>query len=185
MNRVSESLRQHILTNHELPPDLAADLVLHSRERATISLSSESTEDDVERLVRQMQVHGRLTPSIILRAVCMGDMKFFEYAMAVRADIPIINARELIHDRGALGLKGIYGKSGLPPALYPAVRAAVDVAAETEYDGEENDQERYSRRILERVLTQYGDLGVDLESDDLEYLLAKMNSLPPTLHAEG
>jgi hypothetical protein len=37
-----------------------------------------------------------------------------------------------------------------------------------EYDGGENDLERYSRRIIKRVLTQYGDLGVDLE-----YLLKK------------
>ncbi|EKV29181.1 hypothetical protein C882_0488 [Caenispirillum salinarum AK4] len=185
VTRVSETLRQHILENHELPADVAADLVLHSRERATINLSTESDEDEVERLVRQMQEHDRLTPSIILRAVCMGDIKFFEYALAVRTGIPIVNARELIHDNGDLGLKGIYGKAGLPQAFYPAIRAAVDVAAETDYDGEENDRERYSRRMIERVLTQYGDLGVDFESADLEYLLAKMNTLPPTLHAEG
>jgi len=47
------------------------------------------------------------------------------------------------------------------------------VAREMEYDGGENDLERYSRRIIERVLTQYGNLGVDLE-----YLLKKMGDLP-------
>lgn len=182
VTRVSETLRSHILENHELPADVAADLVLQSRERATIGLSSESTEDEVERLVIQMHEHGRLTPSIILRAVCMGDVKFCEYALAVRTGIPIINARQLIHDSGSLGLKGIFEKAGLPNTFYPAVRAAVDVARETDYDGEENDRERYSRRMIERVLTQYGDLGVDFESGDLEYLLAKMNTLPPTLH---
>lgn len=182
VTRVSEKLRSHILQNHELPADVAADLVMQSRERATIGLSSESSEDEVERLVIQMQEHGRLTPSIILRAVCMGDVKFCEYALAVRAGIPIINARQLIHDHGSLGLKGIFEKAGLPDNVYPAVRAAVDVARETDYDGEENDRERYSRRMIERVLTQYGDLGVDFESDDLEYLLAKMNTLPPTMH---
>ncbi|MCA1941844.1 MAG: DUF2336 domain-containing protein [Caenispirillum bisanense] len=182
VTRVSETLRSHILENHELPADVAADLVLQSRERATIGLSSESTEDEVERLVIQMHEHGRLTPSIILRAVCMGDVKFCEYALAVRTGIPIINARQLIHDSGSLGLKGIFEKAGLPKTFYPAVRAAVDVARETDYDGEENDRERYSRRMIERVLTQYGDLGVDFESGDLEYLLAKMNTLPPTLH---
>lgn len=182
VTRVSETLRQHILENHELPPDLAADLVLQSRERATIGLSTESNEDEVERLVMQMQAHGRLTPSIVLRAVCMGDVKFFEYSLAVRAGIPIINARQLIHDSGALGLKGIFEKADLPLTIFTAIRAAVDTAAETDYDGEENDRERYSRRMIERVLTQYGDLGVDFESDDLEYLLAKMNTLPPTLH---
>lgn len=180
VHKVSEKLKEHILRNHELPPDLAADLVMQSRERATITLSTESTEDEVEALVRQMEEHGRLTPSIILRAICMGDLKFFEYAMMVKTGLPIINVRQLIHDAGPLGLKGIYEKAGLPMSFFPAMRAAVDVAEETDYDGRENDRERYSRRMLERILTQYGDLGVDFERNDLEYLLAKMNQLPST-----
>jgi len=177
---VSEKLREHILRHHELPPDLAADLVLQTRERATISLSSEYTEEEVEALVVQMMENGRLTPSIVLRAVCMGDLKFFEYSLAVRAGVPVVNTRILIHDSGRLGLKGIYEKAGLPRSFFPAMRAAVEVAKETHFDGREYDRERYSRRMLERVLTQYGDLGVDFESSDLEYLLAKMNTLPPT-----
>lgn len=58
-------------------------------------------------------------------------------------------------------------------------QAAIDVARETEYDGGDRDRERYSRRMIERILTQYGDLGVDFDSDDLEYLLTKMDQLPP------
>ncbi len=180
VHRVSEQLKDHILRNHELPGDMAADLVLQSRERATITLSTESSEDEVEALVLQMREHGRLTPSIILRAICMGDLKFFEYAMAVSTGLTVLNVRQLIHDSGPLGLKGLYDKAGLPNGFYPAMRAAVDVAHETDYDGRENDRERYSRRMLERVLTQYGDLGVEFEHNDLEYLLAKMNQLPAT-----
>ena len=145
-------------------------------------VSTDSTEEDVERLVNQLYANGRLTPSIVLRALCMGDMKFFEYAMARRVGIPVLNARMLIHDSGVLGLDGLYGKSGMPRSLYPAVKAALAVAREMDYDGEEGDRERYARRMLERVLTQYGDLGVEFDTDDLEYLLAKMNDLPATSH---
>lgn len=178
VNRVSEALKEHILHRHELPPDLAADLVMQTRERAVISLSSESSEDDVERLVRQMSDHKRLTPSIVVRAICMGDLVFFEYAMAARSRLPVVNVRRLIHDSGALGLKGIFQKCRMPENMYPAVRAAIDVIAETDFDGEDGDIERHQRRVLERILTQYGDLGVDLEKSDLEYLLAKVEKLP-------
>ena len=54
------------------------------------------------------------------------------------------------------------------------MRAAMDVARETE-----NDRERYSRRMIERILTQYGNLGVEFDSDDLEYLLTNMGQLAP------
>lgn len=178
VTKVSERLREHLLTHHELPAALAADLVMQSRERATISLSSESTEDEVDALVRQLRDNGRLTISIILRAACMGDLKFFEYSLAVLCGINVVSARSLIHDSGHLGFNGIYSKAGLPPQYYTAARAAVDVARELQYDGEANDRERYQRRMIERVLTQYGDLGVDFEKDDLEYLLTKMSQLP-------
>lgn len=175
---VSEKLRDQLIATQDLPPALASDLLLQCRERATVVLSTESGEHDVERLVRQLQENGRLTPSIVLRALCMGDMRFFEAAMAERVGLPLVNVRQLIHDSGRLGLKAVFGRSGLPASFLPAVRAAIDVARETDYDGGENDRERYSRRMIERILTQYGDLGVTFEVDDLEYLLAKMGSLP-------
>lgn len=181
---VSDHLKEELAKRQELSTTMAVDLILQSRERATISLSSESDEDDVEVLVHQLRMNGRLTPSIMLRALCMGDLTFYETAMAELVGVPVVNVRQLIHDSGPLGLKALYDKTGLPEAHYPAVRAAIDVAGETDYDGGENDRERYSRRMIERILTQYGDLGVNFDSDDLEYLLAKMNELPSdTLNA--
>ena len=130
------------------------------------------------KLIRQLRENGRLTPSIVLRSLCMGDLNFFEAAVAELAGVTLANARQLIQDSGTLGLQAIYEQTGLPPSHFPAVCAAIAVAGETEYDGGENDRERYSRRMLERILTQYGDLGVEFDSDDLEYLLTKMGQLP-------
>ena len=175
---VSENLKERLAQKHELPAALATDLILQSRERATINLSSESDENVLEKLIHHMNENGRLTPSIIVRAMCMGDMNFFEAAIAERAGVPVVNVRQLIHDSGQLGLKAVFDKAGLPESHFPAVRAAIDVAREMEYDGEPNDRERYSRRMIERILTQYGDLGIEFEADDLEYLLGKMNELP-------
>ncbi len=175
---VSENLKEELAKRHEIPADMATDLILQSRERATISLASLGDESDLKKLIKQLHDNGRLTPSIITRALCMGDLSFFEAALALLSGTSLANARKLIHDGGPLGLKAGFEKAGLPLSHYPAVRAAMDVAQETEYDGREHDRERYSRRMIERILTQYGDLGVEFEADDLEYLLTKMNELP-------
>ncbi len=108
----------------------------------------------------------------------MGDSAFFEAGIAELLGLPLVNARTLIHDSGALGPKAVYDRARLPKSHYPAARAAIDVAKETDYDGRAQDRERYARRMIERILTRYGDLGVDFESTDLEYLLAKMDRLP-------
>lgn len=171
---VSDKLRDHLVAHHELPPALISDLVLQSRERATATLfAHDGDEADIERLVGQLHANGRLTPALLLRALCMGDIVFFEASLALLAKVPLTNARLLIHDAGRLGLKSIYDRTGLPPGLLPAVRIALDVACETGFDGGPGDRERHRRRMIERILTQYEDIG----SEDLDYLLAKLSDL--------
>ncbi len=171
---VSDSLREHLVTHHDLPPDAASNLILQSRERATLGLlDGQSDEPSAEALVRQLYENNRLTPGIVLRAACVGDIDFLVASLAIRAGAPFANAYRLIFDKGPLGLQAIYERSGLPKNLYPAFRIAIDVAGETDFDGGPSDQERYSRRIIERILTQYE----DLEGDDIEYLLGRLTKL--------
>lgn len=171
--RVSEKLQDYLVTHHELSPTMAADMVLQSRERATINLVAQSASVDVEKLVQQLYRNKRLTHSLVLRALCMGDMPFFEASIAVMANVPLVNARILLHDAGRLGLKSLYDKSGMPPRLLPAVRVAMDVVRETELDGGERDMERYRCRVIERILTQFE----DMQLEDIDYLIDKLGDL--------
>ncbi len=79
-------MRAHIIDNHELLPDQVSDLVLQTREKATLGILFDKSDDlAVRELVVQLFGAGRLTPTIMLRALCMGDMRFFEAAVAVLA----------------------------------------------------------------------------------------------------
>jgi uncharacterized protein (DUF2336 family) len=170
---VSEMLQSYLVRHHELPVSLATDIVMRSRERATLHLSLGSSEQELERLVRQMHRHQRLTPLLVLRALCLGDMAFFEMAMAVMAKVPVTNARILIHDAGPIGLASLYQRAGMPQRLLPAVRVAADVVRGTEFDGGDRDRESYRSRVITRILTQFE----DLPQDDLDYLLDKLGDV--------
>jgi uncharacterized protein (DUF2336 family) len=176
---VADHLRDTLLAKHGISPDVAADLVLQSRERATVGLAMGVADDGIAALVRQLKTAGRLTASLVLRAVCMGNLRFFEHALAALAGLPLVNTRLLVHDSGGLGLKTAWARAGLPGAFVPAVSAALDVVAQTEFDGRALDPERYSRRIIERLLTNDDGGGVEFAHDDLEYLLARITQLPP------
>jgi uncharacterized protein (DUF2336 family) len=170
---VSEMLRSYLVRHHELPVSLATDIVQQSREHATLHISLGSSEQELERLVRQMHRNQRLTPILVLRSLCLGDLAFFEVAMAVMAKVAVANARILIHDAGDKGLASLYEKTGMPARLLPAVRVAVDVVRGTEFDGGERDRERYRSRVITRILTQFE----DLPQEDLEYLLDKLGDV--------
>lgn len=171
---VSDRLQSYLVSHHELPVSLATDLVLQGRERATLHLSLGSSEEELEKLVRQMHRNQRLTPLLVLRAICLGDLAFFEMAMAVMAKIPVINARILIHDAGSNGLASLYERAGMPQRFLQAVRVAVDVVRGTEFDGGERDRERFRSRVITRILTQFE----DLPQEDLDYLLDKLGDVP-------
>ncbi|MEE3627152.1 DUF2336 domain-containing protein [Nitrospirillum sp. BR 11752] len=170
---VSEQLRERLVERHELPADVASDIVLQGREKATYGLVGVATDAQLETLVEQLYRNGRLSPSLLLRSLCMGDVAFFEVALAQLARIPTPNARMLIHDAGKLGMKALFDRTGMPQSIYPAIKVALDVASETEFDGGEHDLERHRRKMLERILTQFEEMA----SDDLDYLLSKLTDL--------
>lgn len=175
---MTEKLQSYLVSKHELAPDAASNLILQTRERATVSLlNRESSSKELEELVYQLYVNGRLTPSLIMRALCVGDLSFFEAAMARLANVSLKNARLLIHDQGDLGLRSIYEKAKMPARLLTAVCAAVSILEEEDYDGGRNDRERFVSRIIERLLTQFEDPASTMTKDDIDYLMAKLHQL--------
>ncbi len=171
VSAASDRLREVLIARHDLPERLASTLVFQARERATIGLvSPQSPVSDALELAAHLKKAGRLTPSIVLRALCLGDLTMVEAAFATLARIPVHNARLMIHDAGPLGFKSLYDHIGMPRSLYRAFRIALDVARDTPLDGGEHDQERRQRRIIERILTQFEDIG----ADNLDFLLSKL-----------
>lgn len=180
VTRVSEEMRRVLVLRHKMSEDLATSLTRRSRERVTIGLLKPGTSDaEVQRIITQLRAEGRLTPSLLLRMLCEGDLRFFEAAMATLAGIPWLNASRLIHDAGQRGLAALCRAAGLPEQICPAIQAALAVARETAHDAREDDRERHARRSIERMVTQVETIP-DFGVENLDYLLAKMNALPPS-----
>jgi uncharacterized protein (DUF2336 family) len=178
VSAMAKKLEGYLVSKHELPADAAASLILQTRERATVSLLSRGASGaDLEELVFQIHVNGRLTPTLIIRALCVGDMAFFEAAMARLTNVSLKNTKKLIHDGGELGLRSLYEKAKMPERLFSAVRAAVQILAEETYDGGRNDRERFVSRIIERLLTQFEDPASKMTQDDIDYLMNKLRQL--------
>jgi len=73
---VSKALQTHLVMHHDLAPAIASDIVLSAREHAVIHLSSGASDTNLQHMVTHMHRHGRLTPSLLLRAICTGDVRW-------------------------------------------------------------------------------------------------------------
>lgn len=167
---VSDQLREHIMANHEVSAAMASDLLIESREKATVSLLRDGKSSDVEALVDQLHANGRLTPTLVLRALFMGDTTFFEVALAKAVNIPVLNAYTLVHDKGGMGLQRLFEAAKYPSEALPMARAALEVAEEmVQTSGD--DQDMFKQLMIERVLTAVED---DVDTESLDYLLGKL-----------
>ena len=174
VSMVSDKLREHLVTHHEMPPGLATDIILESREKTMIGFIKDgASHAELVELIDQLHANGRLTPTIILRALCVGDVDFFETAMAKYANIAVSNVHILVNDAGGNGLKRLCEKSNIPGGLQDIMRVGLDVAAELDFDGTPGDRERYRNRVIERVLTHFQD---EFDGDNVDYLIGKLGN---------
>ena len=171
---VTGEVFDYLVNHHEVPPQVAIDLASGARERATIDLVEQAAlQTDLPRFARQLSLHGRLTPSFIMRAMCLGHMEFVEHAMAELSALPHHRAWLMIHDSGPLGLKAIFDRSGLPTRLFAAFRAAIDIFHQIDRDGVVFDKTMFRERMIERVLTLFQ----SIPREDLDYLLEKLDAV--------
>ncbi len=172
---VSDQLLRRLATRHELPPSLAADLLLEVRERAVSGLLGEGEDHlDVVDLVETLQHRKLLTPALAVRALCAGDVEFFDVAIAVLAGLPRDNAEQLIHDAGRRGLKALWENAGLPPQLLAIAQIAIDTVLETHYDGNLRQRPRFVQLVMERLLEHYVGPG---SSDDVNWLITRLSRI--------
>ena len=171
-----DSLRALIARRADLSEAAVNQLVLRMREQMTVDMRSPyfPAAEAVE-LVKHLATAKRLTPSLLLRAVCVGDIGMLEAGLAELTKVPVHNVRVLIHDSGPLGFKTLYERSGLPASYFPAFDIALQVAREVEINGLDHDLERYRRTTIERILTQFEAIG----ADDLDYLLIRLDDPVP------
>lgn len=170
---VSGEMFDYLINHHELPAQVAIDLASGARERATLDLVEQAgRQQDLASFAHQLNVHGRLTPSFIMRAVCLGQIAFIEYALAELARVPHQRAWLLVHDSGPLGLRTLFDRAGLPVRLFAPFRAAIDLHHQLEQEGMTDNPLIFRQRMVERALTLFQ----SIPKDDLDYLLDKLDA---------
>jgi len=177
---VSDKLRERLIARHKISSDLSARLTVLARERTTMELLGEgASEEQIARLVRQLWKTGRLTPTIILRAICTGETQFFQDAMARSANMTVDTVNRLLREEGGRAFDDLFRSAGLPGGLRGPLRAAVDRARELLRHGAAPSRAEFTRDMINGVMSR-------MESDaepprrhdygaaDLEFVLSRL-----------
>lgn len=171
---VSDEYQRYLVKQHKLPLELASPIVRQARESVVVQhlAGSMNFPGDGTQLARHMWEENRLTPTMLLRALCEGQIRFFEDGLAMMAKVPSRNVATLLRDAGPFGLKALYRRAGLPPKMYRAFRAAVNVAIRKEQSEGPASRDERLRRIRESLVSGYDEVGPE-ELETTLYRLSK------------
>lgn len=172
INIVSAGLREQLISQHALSPEAAVEIVTATQERATVDMADQAGASfDPQGLAHHLMAAGRLTPSLILRALARGHMGFFEHALAALSGVPHERTWLMVHDAGTLGLRAIYDRAGLPGRMFQTFRVAVEVYHTLQAEAGHLDPIRLQERMIERFLTQ----SPYAPREDLIYLFERLD----------
>jgi len=170
---VSAELKHELATRYKLNTPFmhkAVDDVREWKMLGVIPLRSGSDPHDdeqVEDLVDELHMNGRLTHSLLVRALCMGNLNVFEAGVAKLAGVPRVNARILLMDGGALGFGAIYKAASMPEGFFEAVHTLLRISLEETEFGRTRRSD-FRKRILDRIYVERYDRTVE----NMPYLLS-------------
>lgn len=167
---VSEQLRHHLIERHDIDPEMAALFEDQARERVLVARLRTINPDEAGHVALQIAERKRLSASLLLRALCAGEVGFVETAFALLTNVPQERAARLIHDVGSLGFRAVYARAALPEVFYVAFRAALDVVHELQADGHLSDRP-YLRHCM---LTRIGERFPEIEAGDVDFLIDRV-----------
>lgn len=176
VDKLSNKLKTYLLLNHNLPKDMVSNLVEDVKERITLSISEEySTDNKIEELVRQLYKANRLSSGMVVRAICLGDIKFFEYALVYLSETPIAEVRKILFNPQAdFMVRNLLRKALLPKSVFPAIFSALKIINEIKFDCETPGRKDFGHKVIERILSFIRN-NEDINNDDINYLLSKIN----------
>lgn len=171
---LAQVLADLVIARDWLSPQQANRVIADARDRAVVDLAASCRDTHRRRLIEMLAVEGRLTATLMIRALATGHRGFVEDALSHLARTPVSRVVALMQDNGA-GFCALYRKSGLAPAALPVIRAMIEVLRDQTDDGTELGRARMGRTMLERVLTALGhDSFTPAEIDEFAALLWRL-----------
>ena len=177
LEKLAEAMENLVVVKSWMGRDRAEATTRDSKDKATVALAASAGAAETVVLVEHLRRTGQLTTRLMLRAACVGNLRFVEEALARLAEMPSTRVAALVADGRESALRALYRRAAMPDRAWPAFHAAIEVHRELlgetgGLDGRPGDQARFSRRLVERVLTRFTAFE-RRDADDLLVLLRR------------
>ena len=156
--KASTNVHKLMVERGWIPANEVQEIIIDAEETTLLRILSSARDEEINGLVAFLSGKGLLTPSIIFRAACNGDMRMVTQSLSYLSSTPLIKVQKIIDERAVMGLKGIYNRSGLPKNYFHIIRAAADVAGDMRQQSGGLNRQRFGSAIIECLMTRYNSI---------------------------
>jgi uncharacterized protein (DUF2336 family) len=163
MAAVSSEIKEKLIKEYKLDNQVADELVNESYEQSIIQkISVSDSEAQITTLVDHLNKEGKLTHSLILRALCKGSIRFFEAAIAaLTPPLTIHDIHNIICYESTQSFASIYKRSGMPKRNFEAISIVLKLALQETQNGTVLNK-NFANRMIERIIVSGYDQNVPL-----------------------
>ncbi|HMB77332.1 MAG TPA: DUF2336 domain-containing protein, partial [Kiloniellaceae bacterium] len=127
IDQVSDHLRFEIASRYAAAAGTIEKLLDQGSDGATVAvLALYETLDDAENLAAQLHGRGRLSASLLLRALYNGQLDFFEFGLMRRAQIDLAEVRHQAADPLSPDFQRLYRRAQLPAVFFRLFRDVLE-----------------------------------------------------------
>lgn len=166
--RAASRMRQLMAERSWLPANDASELVADAEDGAVLQVLANAPVEELLRAISFLAAKNLLTPALIIRAACLGEMRVVEASLAHLAGYTPQRAASVMYGRG--GMKSMVSKCGLPASCVGILQAYADVVLEAREEGLNLGRESFGRRLLEALMTRYEMLAPHDRAKQIDYV---------------
>lgn len=143
----------------DLPGEIVKRVCTLAREQLTVSHVRERENlREVEELADRLGQQGRLTSTLLLRALCTGDTQFFAIGMGRLSGVEVGAIRKFVQSGDYHAIGKIARKAGWTAPLIRAATTVLKLYNAEKPDRSTLDPDMFATKAVDRLTREFGDL---------------------------
>jgi uncharacterized protein (DUF2336 family) len=110
---------ERLIGRYAVPAHRVAMILHHSREHFLLQSIAGEPAEELRAFAQRLEDNRLLGPTLVMRAIAIGQFGFLLQAMSIKANVPISNVRKLMADEGGRGQAELFEHCGLDQVYRP------------------------------------------------------------------
>ena len=177
IERLAGIMAKEVMSDSSLPAGRIEALLRDNCDRALISFAALAAEENLPQIVEAIVDRGSMTASLLLRAVCVGNISLFANGLARLAKVSLSRVETALADDKRTVFRALYDKAGLPDSAFAVFSDAIACWRRLLADADGPDLVRMPLLVTREVLAAYDARPQQKADSQMDLLLVLLRKL--------